>query len=169
MKNPLLHIVLVEPLIPHNTGAIGRICVGIDARLHLIEPCGFSLSDKAVRRSGLDYWPFLDLHTYPDWEDFLAQNAPEPLYFLSTKGKRSLYETAFSPPVWLVFGNEARGLPPPFYDCYADRLYTIPMPGQHARSMNLANAAAVSVYEAYRQISAASSCSSATPISDCAF
>ncbi len=165
MPQPFLRIVLVEPNIPHNTGAIGRICVGLDASLHLIQPCGFSLTEKAVRRSGLDYWPHLDLHIHRNWQAFLATEQPEHLIFLSTKTTRSLYHAPFHEGAWLVFGNETRGLPPTFYEQYADHLYRIPMPGQHARSMNLANAAAVGIYEAYRQISVASS-SSGNPTID---
>jgi len=148
----MIHVILIEPLIPHNTGAIGRLCVGIDACLHLVEPLGFSLSEKAVRRSGLDYWPHLDLHVYSSWSDFLERNQPRQIHFLSTRGQRSLYEITFTPPCWLAFGNEARGLPPPFYTEYADNLYKIPQPGTHARSINLANAAAIAMYEAFRQI-----------------
>lgn len=155
-KNPEIHVVLVEPLIPHNTGAIGRLCVGLEARLHLIEPCGFSLSEKAVRRSGLDYWQFLDLQMYQSWQQFLDRNTPEKLHFLSTKGDQSLYEMPFTPPCWLVFGNESRGLPQDFYQTYAADLYRIPQPGKHARSINLANAAAIAMYEAHRQIAAGS-------------
>ena len=152
----MIHIILIEPLIPHNTGAIGRLCVGLGAHLHLIEPLGFSLSEKAIRRSGLDYWPHLDLHVYPNWKQFCNLNQPDAIHFLSTRGTRSLYDIAFAPPCWLAFGNEARGLPPAFYQTYAANLYKIPQPGEHARSLNLANAAAVAMYEAYRQIAAAS-------------
>jgi tRNA (cytidine/uridine-2'-O-)-methyltransferase len=155
-KNPEIHVVLVEPMIPHNTGAIGRLCVGLEARLHLIEPCGFSLSEKAVRRSGLDYWQFLDLQSYRSWQQFLDRNTPGKLHFLSTKGQQSLYKVPFTPPCWLVFGNESRGLPPDFYQTYAADLYRIPQPGEHARSINLANAAAIAMYEAHRQIAAGS-------------
>jgi tRNA (cytidine/uridine-2'-O-)-methyltransferase len=152
-----IHVVLVEPLIPHNTGAIGRLCVGLSARLHLVEPLGFSLCEKAIRRSGLDYWENLDLKVYPDWDRFLQENSPDQLHFLSTRGTRSLYEITFTPPCWLAFGNEAKGLPPVFYERYAHQLYKIPQPGEHARSINLANAAAIAMYECYRQIAAASS------------
>ncbi len=162
-KEPALHIVLVHPQIPHNTGAIGRLCVGLDARLHLIQPLGFSLDEKAVRRSGLDYWPNLDLQVYPSWEQFQKANQPPVIHFLSTRGKKSLYDVTFQPPCWLAFGNESSGLPPPFYKQYEDALYKIPQPGVHARSINLANAAAIAMYEAYRQIAAASSSSPSAP------
>ena len=160
-----LHVVLLSPQIPHNTGAIGRLCVGLDAHLHLIEPLGFSLDEKAVRRSGLDYWPHLHLRTYQTWEQFLAANRPRHIYFLSTRGRKSLYSVEFSAPCWLVFGNESNGLPPDFYTRYTNDLLKIPQPGEHARSINLANAAAITLYEAYRQIAAASSSSPSSPIS----
>jgi len=159
-----LHIVLIEPLIPHNTGAIGRLCVGLDARLHLIEPLGFSLDEKAVRRSGLDYWPNLDYQVYPNWNTFLSINQPPQMHFLSTRGEKNLFDVTFTPPCWLAFGNESRGLPAHFYQEYACDLYKIPQPGEHARSINLANAAAITMYEAYRQIAAASSSSPSDPI-----
>ena len=162
---PQLHVVLLHPLIPHNTGAIGRLCVGLGARLHLIEPLGFSLDEKAVRRSGLDYWPNLDLRVYSSWQDFLTANQPPQIHFLSTRGKQSVYEVTFAPPCWLAFGNETSGLPAPFYTRCAAALYKIPQPGEHARSINLANAAAIAMYEAYRQIAAASSSSPSSPIS----
>ena len=157
---PAIHIVLVHPQIPHNTGAIGRLCVGMQARLHLIEPCGFSLSEKAVRRSGLDYWQFLDLHTHPSWDAFLETCQPTSMVFLSTRGTRNLYDVSFRAACWLVFGNETHGLPDPLYSRYAQDLIRIPQPGPHARSINLANAVAITAYEAYRQISAASASAS---------
>ena len=152
-----LHVVLVAPLIPHNTGAIGRLCVGLGARLHLIEPLGFSLDEKAVRRSGLDYWPHLDLHVHASWDHFLEHNQPQEIHFLSTRGQKNLYDVSFTGPCWLAFGNETCGLPADFYTRYASKLYKIPQPGTHARSINLSNAAAIAMYEAYRQIAAASS------------
>ena len=161
--HPNLHVLLICPQIPHNTGAIGRLCVGLGAKLHLIEPLGFSLEEKAVRRSGLDYWPHLNLAVYATWEEFLDRNNNPQIHFLSTRGKTDLYEVSFSAPCWLAFGNETSGLPPPFYERYADALYKIPQPGEHARSINLANAAAIAMYEAYRQIAAASSSAPSSP------
>lgn len=151
MPTPL-HIVLVKPEIPHNTGAIGRVCVGLDCPLHLIRPLGFHLSDGYVQRAGLDYWEFLKLAVHDSWEAFLAEAKPARLFFLSTRGARPLYECAFQPGDALVFGNEGKGLPPEFYERYADRLFKIPMPGEHARSINLANAVSIAAYEAYRQL-----------------
>lgn len=147
-----IHVVLVEPLIPHNTGAIGRLCVGLDAALHLIRPLGFDLSERAIRRSGLDYWPHLRLAVHEGWEAFLQAERPRQLCFASTKGTRDIYDCRFLPGCALVFGNESRGLPPAFYERYTQDLWRIPMPGPHARSLNLATAAAVVMYEAYRQL-----------------
>mgnify|MGYP001574163424 CR=1 FL=1 len=147
-----INIVLVEPEIPHNTGAIGRICVGLGARLHLVQPLGFSLSDESVRRCGLDYWEHVDYVLHRCWETFLEAEKPEQLFFASTKGTHDLYEFQFRPGVFIVFGSEHRGFPPEFYDSYKDSLYRIPMPGKNARSINLANAAAIAAYEAYRQM-----------------
>ena len=150
-----LHAVLVRPEIPHNTGAIGRTCVALGCDLGLVRPLGFALSDEYVRRAGLDYWRHLSLAVYDNWDDFLARARPGRMHFLSTKGGRSLYETAFEPGDTLVFGSESAGLPEPFYERYRESLVRIPMPGPHARSLNLANAASIALYEAYRQVGGA--------------
>jgi tRNA (cytidine/uridine-2'-O-)-methyltransferase len=147
-----LHIVLVKPEIPHNTGAIGRVCVGLDCPLHLIKPLGFRLSEQHLRRAGLDYWEHLRLTVHDSWDDFLEAVHPPRLLFLSTRGETSLYDCAFQPDDALVFGNEGSGLPKEFYTRYSDRLFQIPMPGEHARSINLANAVSITAYEAYRQL-----------------
>ncbi len=151
MPTPCFHIVLVAPEIPQNTGTIGRLCVCTGARLHLNKPLGYSLDEASVRRAGLDYWPHLDLCVHDDWEAFLAAAKPERMLFASTKGGRSLYEFQFHPGDYLVFGNEGHGLPDAFYERYSNALYIIPMPGVHARSHNLANAASIVLYEAMRQ------------------
>jgi tRNA (cytidine/uridine-2'-O-)-methyltransferase len=158
-----LHLVLVNPEIPHNTGAIGRLCVGLDAPLHLIRPLGFALTSAWVKRAGMDYWAHLDLRLHHNWEDFLDTVRPGHLHFASTRGRQSLYACTFAPGDALVFGNESRGLPEPWYTQYAGQLFHIPMPGPHARSLNLANAAAVVAYEALRQMNASSA---ATPATD---
>ena len=147
-----LHAVLVRPEIPHNTGAIGRTCVALGCDLALVKPLGFALSDEYVRRAGLDYWQHLPLSVYDNWDDFLDRARPGRMHFLSTKGGRSIYDTTFEPGDTLLFGNENSGLPGPFYDRYRDALVRIPMPGPHARSLNLANAASIALYEAFRQI-----------------
>ena len=145
------HIVLVAPEIPQNTGTIGRLCVSTDAALHLVKPLGFSLEDKFLRRAGLDYWEHLAPSVYENWEEFLERNPGANLLFISTKGERCFWDAAYRPGDYLVFGRESSGLPPEFYDRYRDRLYRIPMPGNFHRSLNLANAASIVLYEALRQ------------------
>ncbi len=145
-------IVLMRPEIPHNTGAIGRLCVGLGVPLHLVRPLGFQLDDKSVARAGLDYWPNLDLHIHDTWEEFLGAVNPPRLFFLSTHGEKSLYECAFRKGDCLVFGSESSGLPKDFYERYRENLFRIPMPGEHARSINLANAVSIAAYECYRQL-----------------
>ena len=149
---PDFSIVLVRPEIPHNTGAIGRLCVGLGVPLHLIRPLGFHLDDQSVARAGLDYWPFLDLTVHDTWEDYLAAERPKRLFFLSTHGEKSLYASSFAPGDTLVFGCESAGLPKEFYERYRESLFRIPMPGEHARSINLANAVSIAAYECYRQL-----------------
>ena len=145
-------IVLMRPEIPHNTGAIGRMCVGLGVPLHLIRPLGFHLDDRSVARAGLDYWPYLDLHIHDTWEEFLKAENPKHLYFLSTHVEKSLYDCNFVKGDFLVFGNESSGLPKSFYETYKSDLFKIPMPGEHARSINLANAVSIAAYECYRQV-----------------
>ena len=157
MTTPL-HIVLVKPEIPHNTGAIGRVCVGLDCALHLIRPLGFRLSDQYLQRAGLDYWEHLRLTVHDSWDAFLTAAHPTRLFFLSTRGQASLYDCTFEPDDALVFGNESSGLPADLYARYEDRLFKIPMPGEHARSINLANAVSIAAYEAFRQVTAGRRC-----------
>jgi len=152
VKSVPLNVVLLHPEIPHNTGAIGRTCVCVGARLHLIRPLGFSLCQKDLARAGLDYWPHLDIRVHEGWDAFLGAERPARMLFLSTKGKRSVYDWRFAPADYVVFGSESGGLPPEFYERYREDLRAIPMPGEHARSLNLANAASIVVYEAFRQM-----------------
>lgn len=145
------NIVLVAPEIPQNTGTIGRLAVSTDACLHLIEPLGFSLEDKFLKRAGLDYWQYLDLRVYPDWENFLMRNPGANLWFFSTHGEKSFWDIEYAESDYLVFGRESAGLPPDFYTRYREKLAVIPMPGAHHRSLNLANAVSIVLYEAMRQ------------------
>jgi tRNA (cytidine/uridine-2'-O-)-methyltransferase len=147
----MFNLVLVRPEIPQNTGNIGRLCVNTGCRLHLVHPLAFSLEEKYRRRAGLDYWPHLDWCEHADTRHFLRASAPELRFFFSTRGTRTLWDCPFPPGAFLIFGNETSGLPPAWYRRFADRLYRIPMPGPHARSLNLANAAAVVVFEGLRQ------------------
>ena len=146
------HIVLVAPEIPQNTGTIGRLAVSTDSVLHLIDPLGFSLEDKYLKRAGLDYWQFLELHRHRDWKEFLSGLAPDSrLRFFSTHGGKSCFAERYLPGDYLVFGRESSGFPPEFYTRYRDELRVIPMPGEHSRSLNLANAVSIVLYEALRQ------------------
>lgn len=148
----MLHIVLINPEIPFNTGNIGRSCVATGTRLHLVGKLGFKIASKEIRRSGLDYWPNLDYKRYDTWEQFLTENNPtrDQLFFLSTKGKKAYWDANFADGSYLCFGAESCGLPKEFYDIYQDRLFTIPMTGP-VRSLNLSSSAAITLFEALRQ------------------
>ena len=146
-----MNVVLVAPLIPQNTGAIGRLCVCTDTRLHLIKPLGFIIDDAHLKRAGMDYWPHLDVIVHETWEDFLDSEKHPALHFLSTKGKKSLYDIQFKENDYLVFGNESIGLPEDFYSTYEKQLFQIPMPGKYNRSHNLANSVSIALYEGLRQ------------------
>ncbi len=148
----MFHIVLLGPEIPQNTGNIGRLAVSTESTLHLIRPLGFELDQTKIRRAGLDYWPYLRLHVHDSWESFTADQKPEAPAFVSVHGKKSIYERQFSASDYLIFGNETHGLPHQFYEHYQNELYAIPMPGKNARSLNLANAVSITVYEGLRQI-----------------
>lgn len=145
------NIVLVAPEIPQNTGTIGRLAVSTGSILHLIDPLGFSLDEKHLKRAGMDYWQHLDLHRYTDWEHFLECNPDAVLHFFSTHGSTSFYDAQYAPGDYLVFGKESAGLPPELYERYQDRLRIIPMPGSFSRSLNLANSVSIALYEAMRQ------------------
>ena len=147
----MLNIVLVEPEIPHNTGAVARTCAVTGARLHLIRPLGFDISDKAVKRCGLDYWHLVDLSVYDNLEEYFARNGDEDLWLSTTKAPRSYAEADFSgEKVTLMFGKETAGLPAWLRERYRDRCIRIPMISE-ARSLNLSNSVAILAYEALRQ------------------
>lgn len=148
----MFHIVLVEPEIPHNAGAAGRLAVATGSTLHLVEPLGFSLEDKYVRRTGLDYWKDVKLRTWASLDD-LSRNA-EPaarFWFLTTKAARSPWTTEFQPGDYLVFGRETKGLPEELVTRAGDRALRIPMAPGGVRSLNLSTAIAIVLYEAVRQ------------------
>ena len=148
----MLHIVLYEPEIPPNTGNIIRLCANTGFQLHLIEPLGFAMDDKRLRRAGLDYREWQAVRIHPNWQFFLDEIKPARVYGLSTKGTRFYSEVDFKPGDALVFGPETRGLPEDFRDALgANNVIRIPMQAE-SRSMNLSNAAAVLVYEAWRQL-----------------
>ena len=147
----MLHVVLLEPEIPSNTGNIARTCAATGTRLHLIRPLGFDISEKAVRRAGLDYWPMVDLQVYDNLADFFRQNSVEQLWCLTTKAPRTYTQVRFSPDCYLLFGPETRGLPEDFLARHPETCLRLPMRAQ-ARSLNLSNAVAITVYEALRQL-----------------
>ena len=146
----MLNVVLVEPEIPGNTGNIGRICANIGARLHLVYPLGFDISDKAVKRAGLDYWHLLDLRIYPNIADFLDRCGQENLWLATTKGSVRYTDVKYEDECWLLFGRESAGLPQWLREQYADRCIRIPMRPDN-RSINLGNAASILCYEVLRQ------------------
>ncbi len=144
-----MHIVLVEPEIPHNTGAIGRLALATGSTLHLVKPLGFSLDEKSVRRAGLDYWKDVDLHLWENFDELLAAHPTARTFLLSTKAEKSAWEVQFQDHDFLVFGPETRGLPEHWLDHRAIR---IPMKEGSTRSLNLATSVAIVLYEAQRQI-----------------
>ncbi len=147
-------IVLVEPQIPPNTGNIGRLCIATCSQLHLVEPLGFDISEKAVRRAGLDYWKHIDLKIHPSYAAFQASLEPEAqLWFFTKFAQKSLYEASFLEGDYLVFGRETTGLPQEVQDSAPmEQRLRIPMPGQEiVRSLNLAGSAHIAIYEALRQ------------------
>ena len=147
-----LNIVLVEPSIPPNTGNISRLCAATETRLHLVEPLGFDLSEKQVRRAGLDYWDAVDLHRYPDIDAFFEQNPSGHKYFFSTAGAQSYADVEYRPGDFLIFGNEMRGLPDDLLAAHPEHVCNIPLKLEHVRSLNLSNCASIVLYEALRQI-----------------
>ena len=148
----MFHIVLVHPQIPQNTGSIGRMCVNTDCALHIIKPTVFDLSEKAVRRAGLDYWHALDLHVWESLEEFLAANAHQEsrFFFATTKTKKLYFDVQYQPGDFLFFGGESTGLPMELMQRRFENAITIPM-GKHGRSLNQATSAGIVLYEAIRQ------------------
>lgn len=145
-----MNIVLYEPEIPANTGNIGRTCVATNTRLHLIEPLGFKINEKARKRAGLDYWDMLDVVVYCNFEDFLERNPGAKIYMATTKAQKAYTEAIYEPDCYLMFGKESAGIPEEILVDYQDTCVRIPMWGD-IRSLNLSNAVAVVLYEALRQ------------------
>ncbi len=146
-----LHIALIEPRIPPNTGNIARLCAATDTPLHLIEPLGFSIDDRTVRRAGLDYWDKTDLWVHPNWFRFRDAIARERCLYFSANAERDYTSAPFTANSVLIFGNETDGLPQRILDKHPERCFRIPMPGG-VRSLNLANAVSVVLYEGMRQL-----------------
>jgi tRNA (cytidine/uridine-2'-O-)-methyltransferase len=157
MKPFHYHLVLLEPLIPPNTGNAGRLCVATESTLHLIEPLGFSIDDKAVRRAGLDYWKFVDLHvhkTFEDWLSWYQNHEPDAPFFLiedTPLSNRSLYEKQFPPRAAFLFGKETTGIPVEIQKRFQEQVLKIPMFSNKIRSLNLSNSISIVLYEAIRQ------------------
>ena len=147
----MLNIVLVEPEIPQNCGNIARTCAAVGARLHLVKPLGFDISEKAVRRAGLDYWHLVDVRLYENLEDFFRRNEVRQMWLLSTKAPRRYTEASFEDGCYLLFGKETKGLPEDFLEAHREACVRIPMRSA-ARSLNLSNAVAITVFEALRQL-----------------
>ena len=146
----MLNIVLHEPEMPANTGSRGRTCVAAGARLHLIEPLGFSINDKMVKRAGLDYWDKLDVTVYDDFNDFCERNPGAKIYMATTKAHKTYTEVSYEPDCYIMFGKESAGIPEKILVDHEDTCVRIPMIGD-IRSLNLSNSVAIVLYEALRQ------------------
>lgn len=147
-----LHIVLIEPEIPPNTGNIARSCAATGTKLHLVKPLGFSIEDKTLKRAGLDYWPFVDLEVHESLEEFLKKYKDMPMYLATTKGIRRYSDVTYEENAMLLFGKETAGLPRSLIEKYKDRTIRIPMSKDtRLRSLNLSNSASIVLFEALRQ------------------
>lgn len=146
----MLNIVLFEPEIPANTGNIGRTCVATGTRLHLIEPLGFRLDEKSLRRAGMDYWKDLDVTTYIDFNDFMEKNPDAKIYMATTKAPNVYTEVSYEPDCYIMFGKESAGIPEEILVHHKENSIRIPMVGD-IRSLNLGNSVAIVLYEALRQ------------------
>jgi len=149
-----LNIVLIEPEIPNNTGNIGRLSLASGSTLHLVKPFGFELTDARVKRAGLDYWQHVDIKIYENVDDFFATHSTKKMVFFSSHGTKSVWDIDFEDGMFLVFGKESVGLSEEILQANLDALYKIPILSPHIRSLNVANAVSVVVYEGLRQLSA---------------
>ncbi|MDY2959621.1 MAG: tRNA (uridine(34)/cytosine(34)/5-carboxymethylaminomethyluridine(34)-2'-O)-methyltransferase TrmL [Hornefia sp.] len=148
-----IHIVLVEPEIPPNTGNIARTCAATNSVLHLVKPLGFNIDDKAVRRAGLDYWPYVKLHVHESLEDFLAENKERRMFLATTKGGKSYTDVEYQDGDMILFGRETKGLPKEFISDNEKKAVRIPMSeNTKLRSLNLSNCANIILFEALRQL-----------------
>jgi tRNA (cytidine/uridine-2'-O-)-methyltransferase len=147
-----MHVVLFQPEIPPNTGSIARLCAATLTPLHLIEPLGFKITDKHLKRAGLDYWEFVDLTVHKSWDDFVRRRADKRLLFFSKRATRSYTQVLYQEDDFLVFGPETRGLPAELLAPNPQRCYRIPIMAAAVRSLNLSNAVSIVVYEGLRQL-----------------
>ena len=147
-----MQIVLVEPEIPQNTGAIGRTCVALDLELILIKPLGFAIDDTSVARSGTRYWKYVNLSQYDNWGHFINQNRPkkEEIFFFEETGETSFYDAQYPRNAYLIFGSESKGLPQEIIQKMPDRVFSLPMKNSKVKSLNLSNAATAAVYQAIK-------------------
>ncbi len=148
----MLQVVLVEPEIPPNTGNIARLCAATGTFLHLVEPLGFELSDKTLKRAGMDYWAHVQWKAWPSLQALRAAHSSGRFHLFTTKAKKSYLDARFQDGDFLVFGRETKGLPEPLLAQYPDDCLAIPMSNPHIRSLNLATSAGIALYEALRQI-----------------
>ena len=146
------NIVLIEPEIPNNTGNIGRLALASGSNLHLVKPLGFEIDDKRLKRAGLDYWPHLSLFIYESTAEFYEQHNDKNLVYFSSKGTKDHWSIPYEDNMFLVFGKESVGLPQAITESNEDQLYKIPLYSPHIRSLNLANAVSIAVYEGLKQI-----------------
>jgi len=153
MKESILpfNVVLVEPEIPPNTGTIARLCGATNSILHLVHPLGFSTDNKHVRRAGLDYWEYVSINHWENFENYLSKQDESSIYLFTTKTDRPYYQGNFKPGDHFIFGKETKGLPEEYLELYKDRCYTLPMPNNNIRSLNLAMTVGIVLYEAIRQ------------------
>jgi tRNA (cytidine/uridine-2'-O-)-methyltransferase len=147
-----MHVVLVQPEIPPNTGSIARLCAATLSPLHLIEPLGFKIDDKHLKRAGLDYWPLVDVRIHKSWDEFVASAPAKQLLYFSKRAVKSYTKAHYLENHYLVFGPETRGLPRDLLEANAEYCYRIPMAGAGVRSLNLSNAVSIVVYEGLRQL-----------------
>jgi tRNA (cytidine/uridine-2'-O-)-methyltransferase len=147
-----MHVVLYEPEIPPNTGSVARLCAATLTPLHLIEPLGFKIDDKHLKRAGLDYWPFVDLRVHKNWQHFLAVEKPARLLYFTKKAEQSYTSVDYKDDDFLVFGPETRGLPAEMWQDLKACALCIPMSGKGVRSLNLSNAVSIVLYEGLRQL-----------------
>jgi tRNA (cytidine/uridine-2'-O-)-methyltransferase len=151
---PLLHVALLEPEIPPNTGNIARLCAATGTRLHLIGRLGFKMDDRNLKRAGCDYWPLVDVQLHASWEDFEQMFASARIFAFSARATQPYTVVAYQPGDVLLFGPESRGLPASLQEKYANRLLCLPMPAGGVRSLNLATAVGIALYEGLRQLGA---------------
>lgn len=147
------NIVLIEPEIPTNTGNIGRLSLASGSNLHLVKPFGFEITDARLKRAGLDYWQHLEVYIYENIEEFYAKNADKKMVYLTSRSEKSYTEIPFEDDLFLVFGKESVGLSEEITETNKEQLYTIPMFSERIRSLNLANAVSIVVYEGIRRLS----------------